>query len=267
MKKFFNCIVVMAFISFYTTSLGSSLATAGETIKYVGSSTVGKFMHEAAKVYSKATFKINTIPESGGGENATAAGMTDIGGVARDVKPAILAKGVQKYLIGKDAIGAWVNSKNSVSELSTRQLKDIFGGKITNWEAVGGSNLPITIYIVNPQSATRKVFNKKLLGGDKYGGNVKTIRPDSDIIDKLAANEGGIGQLSFALGDTHTKAGMVKKINIDAQPASVDNPDYPITRPLYLITKGEAEGAVKAFIDWALSDAGQQVVKKYFVGK
>ncbi len=56
-------------------------------------------------------------------------------------------------------------------------------------------------------------------------------------------------------------------MDVGSEKASVDNPSYPITRPLYLITNGEPEGPVKAFIDWSVSDAGQAVVKKYFVGK
>jgi phosphate transport system substrate-binding protein len=35
---------------------------------------------------------------------------------------------------------------------------------------------------------------------------------------------------------------------------------YPIARNLYYYTRREPEGAVKAFIDWALSDAGQALV-------
>lgn len=242
-------------------------AFAKENITYVGSSTVGKFIHEASKVYTDTDFKIDTKPESGGGENATAAGKTDIGGVARDVKPEILSKGVQKYLIGKDAIGSWVNSGNPVKDLTMEQLKGIFTGTIINWKEVGGNDLPITIYIVNPQSATRKVFSKIVLSGEKYGGNVQTIRPDTMIIDKIAADPSGIGQLSFALGNAHGQANAARKINIDGEVASVDNPNYQVTRPLYLITKGEPAGKVKAFIDWALSDAGQAIVKTSFVGK
>lgn len=242
-------------------------AKAEETVKYVGSSTVGKFMHEASQVYTKVSFDIDTTPESGGGENATAAGKTDIGGVARDVKPEILDQGVQAYLIGKDAIGAWVNAANPVTDLTIDQLKGIFTGKITNWKEVGGNDLPISIYIVNPQSATRKVFSQKVLSNENCAGNVSTVRPDPMIIDKVAADEGGIGQLSFALGNTHAKASEVRKINIDGVEASVNNPNYQITRPLYLITKGEPTGEVKAFIDWSLSDAGQAIVIEYFVGK
>ncbi len=240
-------------------------AVCAADISYVGSSTVGKFMHAAVGKYSGATFAINTKPESGGGENATAAGKADVGGVARDVKPAILKKGVKQFLIGRDAIAVLVNSKNPVDTLSSAQLKDIFTGKISNWKEVGGEDMTINVYIVNPQSATRKVFGKVVLGGAAYAGDhLKTIRPDPKVADRVASDKGAIGHLSFALvGDN---AG-VKRIKPDGQDASVNNPSYPITRPLYLITKGDPAGKVKDFIDWALSDAGQSVVKQFFVGR
>ena len=250
-------IVVMLIFSAPLIALGKV------SIKYVGSSTVGKFMYEAEKIYTNANFSINTKPESGGGEIATASGANDIGGVAREIKPGILEKGVKKYLIGKDAIGVWVNASNTVTSLTQSQIKGIFTGSITNWKEVGGHDAPINVYIVNPNSATRKVFSKAILGSDNYGGNVGTIRPDSSIIDRLAGDKNGIGHLSFALGNTHNKAAKVRKIDIDGQKATVDNPDYPITRPLYLITKGDPPSGVKNFIEWSLSEAGQQIVKKY----
>ncbi len=233
-------------------------------ISYVGSSTVGKFMQAAVDEYKASSFKINTKPESGGGENATAAGKTDLGGVAREVKPEILAKNVEKFLIGRDAIAILVNASNPVSELSMAQLKGIFTGKITNWNEVGGNDLAINVYIVNPQSATRKVFAKTVLGGAPYSGDrLQTIRPDPAVADKVAADKGAIGQLSFALVGDQSE---LKRLRPDGQEASVNNPAYPITRPLYLITKGAPSGEVKDFIDWTLSGAGQAVVKRYFVG-
>ncbi len=263
MRKIFStsslCIVFITAL-FITVP---SLILAGE-ITYVGSSTVGEFMKDAARVYNKSTFKIDTAPESDGGENATAAGKTDIGGVAREVKPEILAKGVKEVLIGKDAIGVLVNPANSVSDLSFDKLKGIFTGKITNWKDVGGPDLPITVYIVNPQSATRKVFAKIVLGGEDYSGkNIETVRPDSAILDKVANDKGGIGQLSLAIvGGNKT----VTKIRVQGQYPAVNNPSYPISRPLYLITKGDTKGEVKEFIDWAVSTEGQAIVKEKFIG-
>ena len=241
---------------------------AQDKLVYTGSSTVGVFIEEAARIYKAAEFAvINTKPESGGGETATAMGKTDLGGVSREISPEIIDQGVKKFLIGKDAIGVWVNAKNPVDTLTVEQLKGIFTGAIENWKEVGGLDMPINAFIVNYQSATRKVFQDSIMPGIEYNGkHIHTIRPDPAILDKVAADKGGIGQLSFSFGVNYPDSAKIKTVNIGDQKASIKNRDYPITRPLYLITKGEPIGAVKAFIDWSLSDEGQSIVQKYFVG-
>ena len=40
---------------------------------------------------------------------------------------------------------------------------------------------------------------------------------------------------------------------------------YPYARPLNMVTKGEATGQAKAYIDWLMSDAGQKWVGKKVV--
>jgi ABC-type phosphate transport system substrate-binding protein len=42
--------------------------------------------------------------------------------------------------------------------------------------------------------------------------------------------------------------------------ASVKDATYPIARSLLVYTLGEPTGAVKEYIDWILSDAGQKIV-------
>ena len=43
--------------------------------------------------------------------------------------------------------------------------------------------------------------------------------------------------------------------------AAVHDKSYPLARSLHLYTLGEPQGAVKAYIDWILSPAGQKVVE------
>ena len=38
---------------------------------------------------------------------------------------------------------------------------------------------------------------------------------------------------------------------------------YPLTRPLFLLTNGEPAGVVKTYVDFLLSDRGQELVKKH----
>lgn len=241
--------------------LAPAMAYAG-TISYVGSSTVGKFVTDASKVYANADFKLNTKPESSGGEQCAARKSCDMGGVARGVNGKFLDQGVVTTLVGKDAIAAVVNADNPVSGLSAEQLKGIFIGKIKNWSEVGGPDLAIKAFIVKKGSATRKVFRKVILGEADYAGT-KVVTPDAKIVTSVARDKGAIGQISFAF--LSGKKG-VKPLDVDGQKATVENASYPITRPLNIVTNGAPSGDVAAFLDWALSPEGQKVVKQRFVG-
>ena len=43
---------------------------------------------------------------------------------------------------------------------------------------------------------------------------------------------------------------------------NIRNGSYKLVRPFLFLTRGEPTGAVKAFIDFVLSDEGQALVKK-----
>lgn len=238
--------------------LSTSIFAGG--LRYEGSSTVGKFINDAKAVYTAASFKINTKTESGGGEKCIVSNKCDIGGVARGVKADILDKGAVATTVGKDAIAAIVNPSNGVDSLTLAQLSDIFSGKVTNWNQVGGADLPIDVFITAGNSATNKVFKKVVLKGGEY--KAKIVKPDAKIINHVSKKKGAIGQISFAFIGGNSS---VKAIKPDGQQADTSNPEYPITRPLNLLTMGAPEGDAKAFIDWALSEQGQSIVKKRFV--
>lgn len=256
-----NTVAITLAFSIGLSCLCPSAALAA-TLRYEGSSTVGKFVRDAASVYHDVAFKIDTLSESAGGEKCAARGACDLGGVARTVGTDYLANGVKATLIGKDAIAAIVHDSNPVKALSRSQLSDIFTGKITNWSALGGPDLPITPYIVKQGSATRKVFRKVVMDDAEYQ-NTQVVTPDAKIVSTVARTPGAIGQISFAFLQ---EVSGVHPLDVDGQRASVDNPRYPITRPLNLTTKGEPTGAAADFIRWTLSADGQAVVKRRFVG-
>lgn len=244
-----------------TGCLSMGIAVAG-TINYEGSSTIGKYVSSAGAVYTASKFNINVVPESSGGEQCAMRGSCDLGGVARVVNPEVLNKDVVATLIAYDAIAAIVHNENPVKELSSAQLKDIFSGKIKNWSEVGGADLPIKPFVVKEASATREVFAKAILGDTPYQ-NVEVATPDATMVPRVAKEKGGIGQISllFLMGQT-----QVKPLIVNGQNPVVDNPNYPIKRPLYFTTKGEPKGEVKAFLEWTLAPAGQAVIKQSFIG-
>ncbi len=233
-----------------------------ETLTYTGSSAIAQFIEDASDVYEGSTFIIDTLPESSGGEICSYRGKCDLGGVARSVNDRYLDKGVVATLIGYDAIAVIVHKNNYVEELTSCQLSGIFSGNINNWSEVGGPDRPIKVYIPKETSGAYKVFKEDILRHQEYI-DVKKISPDKKIISKVASSEAAIGQISLALiqGDKN-----VKSLVIDGEACNVKNSTYPITRPMYLLTKDAPKGEVKSFIDWTISPAGQDVVKKRFIG-
>jgi len=237
-------------------------ASPAGTLRYVGSSTVARFITEASLVYSASSFEIHTNPESLGGERCIQVGTCDLGGVAQKLSHQARTAGVVGTAIGKDALVVIVHPRNPVRELRSEQVKAIFTGQITNWSQVGGEDRPITPLITHWNSATRQVFQRILLEGEDYRGCRETV-PDPKIVGEVAEDRGAVGQISlaFVLGNAE-----VRPLAIDGQEPGVDNPAYPVTRDLFLATGHVPPPEVQRFLDWALSPDGQRVVRKYFVG-
>jgi phosphate transport system substrate-binding protein len=215
-------------------------AVAAERIRYVGSSTIGNFITDAALLYDKAC---------------------DIGGVAREVDQAWLTRGLVPILIGRDAIAAIVNIGNPISAVSSTELTNMFTGQIKNWSDLGGADISVKTYVAGEHSATRGVFRDIVMSGEEYAG-VTTVEPDIDMLAVVGDQSGAIGQISLSFLKFETR---LKPLRVDGEVARVRNPNYPISRPLYLVTSKNAEKHVKEFLDWVLSAAGQEVVRNRFV--
>ena len=67
--------------------------------------------------------------------------------------------------IGVDALVFIVNEDNPVTDLTQRQLRDIYAGKITNWKDVGGQDLDIVAFQRRSDSGSQTLFQKLLIQG------------------------------------------------------------------------------------------------------
>jgi phosphate transport system substrate-binding protein len=230
-------------------------------VEYVGSSTVARFLEEAAPVYAALDLQIDTTPESEGGERLIAAGGADLAGIANRPRPETLRAGVRATLIGRDALAVIVHAENPVRALTREQVKAVFTARLRNWSEVGGPDLAVRPFVVGEESATRHVFRSALLGDDDYAG-CTVVRPDSAIVAAVASEPGAIGQISFSFLDPD--AG-VRAVSIDGEEPAVTNFGYPIARPLYLLWR-EGRLEIEAFVRWTQSEEGQRVVMRHFVG-
>ena len=189
-------------------------------------------------------------------------GMASRSATATEISAAA-AKGVSmvSHIVAYDGIGVIVNSANGVTNLTKRQVEQIFTGEITDWSAVGGQPGAISIYTRNSASGTYADFKELAMHKRDYAASAQKMAGNEQIAAEVANNPNGIGYVGLAyLTDPGIKA-----LAIDGVPPSkesVQAKKYAYARETYYYTNGEPTGITKAFLDYTLGDEGQATVGK-----
>ena len=173
-------------------------------------------------------------------------------------------------MVGLDGLVILLNKDNPVNNLTLEQLRDIFMAKITNWKEVGGDDKKIVILSRESNSGTHMFFKEHVLrlgnkkSKDEFAPQSLLMPSSQAIYDEVYQNPHALGYVGMGYINDRVKAVSVA---IDEQneyvypnAENVMSGKYPISRPLYLYANGEPKGVVKEFIDYALSDEGQQIV-------
>lgn len=241
----------------------------GNLIKIVGSDTMFELTSLLAEEYMKGHPGTSIHVEGGGTANGIEALIKndiDICTASRNLKPEETKALADYYgslglvfLIAKDALSIYIHPENEVKDFTLEQLKGIFTGKINNWKEIGGKDTSIIPVMRNPNSGTYLYFKDHVLDGEDYSNNAVIESTTKEIIKYVSENENEIGY-----------GGMGYKGNIyyariegvEPTEKNVRNDTYPIIRYLHFFVIKSPGGVVKNFIDWVLSPAGQNVVRK-----
>jgi phosphate transport system substrate-binding protein len=180
-----------------------------------------------------------------------------------------------EHHVGYDGIAIFVHKDNPLTEITLEQIKQIYveNGTITKWSQLG-AKMPdgrddIVLVSRQANSGTYEYFREAVLGSKKANFRLGTMDQNGskDVVDQVAKTVSAIGYsgLSYGRGSaTKMLPVRVKEGQPAVQPAidTVLDKSYPISRPLFMYTIGEAKGATKDYLDWIFSDAGQRVLNE-----
>ncbi|WP_013320850.1 PstS family phosphate ABC transporter substrate-binding protein [Gloeothece verrucosa] len=188
-----------------------------------------------------------------------------------------------------DAIAIAVHPTLNIPGLTISQLKDIYTGKIINWSQVGGPDLPITPYSrLEKDSGTVEFFVQNILEREAFTNNLVLVSDTSTGLQKLSKNPGGIyyasapeivpqcGVKALPIGQklgewkTPYQEPFIPLSHCPAKRNQVNNKliksgEYPITRRLFVIVKGDKsidEQAGRAYANLLLTKEGQELINK-----
>ena len=257
--------------------------SASTTIQVKGSDTMVNVAQAWAEVYKTIAPNVD-VEVSGGGSGVGLAalerGTIDIANASRDIKPEEAeqvkrntGKDAVRFIVGFDALAVYVHKDNPMEEITLEQLAQIFAedGTITKWSQLGVT-LPDAaddeIVRVSRQSSsgTYEFFREHVLGNKDFKLGSRDMNGSKEVVELIANTKTAIGYSGMGYATPQVK--MLKLAPASGQPAveptvaNTMNKTYPLARALELYTAGEPEGAVKSYIDWMLSEAGQRIVEE-----
>ncbi|MBE2281479.1 MAG: phosphate ABC transporter substrate-binding protein [Ignavibacteriaceae bacterium] len=263
-KSLFFCILILIFAGCSGVNKNEVLINikGSESLKLVVQILADEFMsHHSENII---------LVEGGGSEtgiNSLINGNCDIAMASRPLLPEESKKistrtgrvGVST-LIARDDILVYVHPSNPLSNLSKETLIDIFSGEKIYWREGEFEGKKIRI-IIRPNSGTYSYFKRFVLVNKDFGEQADVAETDGILRNMIANDKYSIG-LS---GGEFTQ--NLKSLNINGIPPldenKMPNPDYPLGRNLYFYTIQSPTGLTKRFIDFILSEEGQNILESH----
>lgn len=251
----------------------TSSGSGSSKISVVGSTSVTPLMEELAEAYKAiepdVSIEIQGVGSAAGIKAATE-GTADLGMSSRELKEEE-KPGLEETQIALDGIAVILHPNNPVEDLTKDQIAQIFKGEITNWSEVGGSDSPIIVVSREDGSGTRSAFEELMeLQQETDGKTISLLAPDAIIANSngavksnIAGKENAIGYMSMGAVDDTVKASKVD--GVEGVEAQVQEGNYAISRPFIVMTKGAPSDNVQKFLDFILSDEGQEIVGQDYI--
>lgn len=253
------------------------------TIQVKGSDTMVNVAQAWAEEYKKLHSDVE-VEVSGGGSGVGIAalekGTIDIADASRNIKPeeAQIAKkntgkDPKEFICGFDALAVYVNKDNPIDSITIEQLAQIFaeGGTATKWTQLGvkipGAVDDIIVRVSRQSSSgSYEFFRDHVLAKKDFKLGSRDMNGSKEVVELISATKTAIGYSGMGYSTPGVKMLKVAaKAGAIAFAPNVENTlskKYPLARSLQMYTLGEPEGAVKDYIAWILSDAGQKILQE-----
>jgi len=243
------------------------LAACGATVtppppvvlKAAGSTSMGPLLTDLATAYSTQHPHVTFDIQGGGsqlGQTLVEAGQVDLGLVSWP--PQNLAKSLRSIPTAHDAIAVILHPQNKIDGLSLVELRDIFSGRLLNWQEVAGLAQPIQVVSREDGSGTRAAFEAIVMDQQPVTPTAIVLPNSQAVVDFVAQNPNAIAYVSLAFSKNDVYA-----VPIEGIPPTLENltsGSYLLTRDLFILVPKQGQPELDQFVKFVLSPAGQAIV-------
>ena len=247
------------FFSIFSLTLLTGCGRNADSVVIAGSTSVQPFAEVLAQDYMASHPGVSIDIQGGGsaaGIMATQSGTTDIGMSSRNLQGSETS--LWSIEIARDGIAIIINPKNPITDLTLQQVADIYDGKTTNWDQIGGKKGDIDVFTREDGSGTRSSFESLVMGKNQIMARAMVENSNGAIRQLVADDPGAVGYISLGLVDSTVKA--LDLGGIVPSRAHVVDGTYNLSRPFLFLSLKPPEGLVKDFIDFTMSAEGQKIL-------
>jgi phosphate transport system substrate-binding protein len=247
------------------------------TITIGGATAMQPLLQALTATYSNQHPAVRFDLRGGGstvGEERVRAGQLDL--AASTLTPATPLTATSNLLfvpIGLDGLALIVHPTNPLTTVTQAQVRDLFSGRIFDWSELSSTSGEVLLVSREDGSGSRILFETRIMGEEQVSLTAVVMPTSADVVAFVAKNPPAIGYVSRAYvlpalaftPETITPPD-VRVLALDGLLPTVETVKtqrYPLTQPLFLVSRGEPQGPVRAFIDFALSPAGQTIVERF----
>jgi phosphate transport system substrate-binding protein len=234
---------------------------AQRDLTLAGSTSIQPFADKWAEVFMEAHPDFGINVQGGGssaGIQACKSGACQVGMSSRELKAD--EKDLFEIVIARDGLAIVVHPSNPVRGVRLDEVRQIFSGDLKNWKYVGGPDRTITVVTREEGSGTRGAFQELVMGKIRIYRGAITEDSNGTVREIIAHDPDSIGFISLGLVNDQVRA-----LDLDGVPGNeetIRTGAYKLVRPFLFLSRGEPTGHAKEFIDFVLSDEGQDLIKK-----
>ena len=258
----------------------SVVAPTPITIQVAGSTEMRPVLNALTAAYSERHPNILFAIRGGGsilGETWLENRRMDLAASTRLPDEETTPADLMRIPIGLDGVAVIVHADNPVNDLTLAQLRDLYSGKILDWQDVGGKAGDVVLVSREDGSATRMLFESRVLDEEGVTLTAVVMPTSEDVVDYVADHPNAIGYVSrayiladdgLAEGAGQESAAGVRLVAVESRlptDQEIRSQSYHLTRSIFLLRRRADSLRLQPFIDFVLSPVGQEIVARYHV--
>jgi phosphate transport system substrate-binding protein len=197
---------------------------------------------------------------SDGGVRVVGTGESAIGRVSRKPTPEEVAKyGDYQYTeFARVPVVFVVSPKAGVRDLTEAQICDIYSGRVTNWKAVGGNDLPIDVQARPEDGSNQRTIRRLMACFTKLeitpSAHMNIRNPD--LVASMKTVAGALGFMPLSEAQLHG----FHVVTVDG--VAPTTPQYKLGVGLGFVYKAAFSPSIQAFVDYLQTDGARAIMRK-----